>query len=178
MGQSEDDTRLISKMKVSYDTISQDYSYPLSRNDLDTLRCMVSPSLLEVVGAVRFGCNTKTTQEGRTVQRGKQYEIRINFCLKNNQTKLLSDERSYQHTVQRFGGTIDKETGLITWFPAGARLYAFYLLLHEIGHVAYCERFKEGRLEGHGSPTEESWCDEFAAIGLKQLPGEEGRERK
>jgi hypothetical protein len=78
-------------------------------------------------------------------------------------------ERSYQRTIERFGGKIDKEAGLIVWSPGGAKLYAFYLLLHEIAHVAYCERFKEGKLEGHGSPTEESWCDEYAAGALKQL---------
>jgi hypothetical protein len=78
-------------------------------SDLDKIHGIVAPSLLIAVASIRFGCNTKTTQEGRTVQRGNQYEIRINFFLKNNKSKLLSTERSYQRTVEGFGGKIDKE---------------------------------------------------------------------
>jgi hypothetical protein len=156
-------------MKVSYDKISQDYVYPVSRIDLDKLRDVVSTSVLALVAVIRFGCNTKTTQEGRTVQRGNQYEIRINFCLRSNRSRLLSAESNYQRTIERFGGKIDNEAGLIVWSPDGAKLYGFYLLLHEIAHAVYCERFKEGKLEGHGSPTEESWCDEYAAGALRQL---------
>lgn len=156
-------------MKVSYDKASQDYTYPVSRIDLGKLRGIVSPSLLAALTVIRFGCNTKTTQEGRTVQRGNQYEVRINFCLKSNRSRLLSTERSYQRTIEGFGGKIDKEAGLIAWSPGSAKLYAFYLLLHEIAHIAYCEQFKGGKLEGHGSPTEEAWCDEYAAGALKLL---------
>ena len=156
-------------MKVSYDKISKDYSYPISRTDLDKLHGVVTPSLLAAVSVIRFGCNTKTTQEGRTVQRGNQYEIRINFCLRINRSRLLSSEKTYERTIQSFGGQIDKGANLITWPTGGAKRYAYYLLLHEVAHVAYCERFKEGRLEGHGSPTEEAWCDKYASDNLRQL---------
>jgi hypothetical protein len=139
--------------------------------DLERLRTAVSSELLAAVCSIRFGCNTKTTQEGRMVQRGKRYEIRVNFCLKNNQSRLLSRARSYKHTILEFGGHIDEETALITWSLENAKRYAFYLLLHEIAHVAYCEKFNEGRLEDHGSPAEESWCNEFATNALKQLCG-------
>lgn len=156
-------------MKVSYDSTSNDYSYPMSRTDLDKLRGVVEPSLLTAVSGIRFGCNTKTTQEGRTVQRGNQYEIRINFCLRSNRSRLLSSGKSYERTIQSFGGQIDEEAGLITWSTGSAKLYAFYLLLHELAHIAYCERFKDGKLEGHGSPTEEAWCDKYASDMLSQL---------
>jgi hypothetical protein len=82
---------------------------------------------------------------------------------------LLTGERSYLKTIRLFGGKIDEELGVIAWSPDGAKRYAFFLVLHEIAHVAYCEKFKEGKLEGHGSPTEESWCDEFAADALDQV---------
>lgn len=156
-------------MKVSYDNTSKDYAYPMSRTDLDKLQGVVASPLLAAISVIRFGCNTKTTQEGRTVQRGNQYEIRINFCLRNNRSRLLSTEKSYERTIQSFGGQINKEASLITWSTGSAKLYAFYLLLHEIAHVAYCERFKEGKLEGHGSPTEEAWCDKYASDTLRQL---------
>lgn len=162
--------KLTHGMKVSYDKISPDYVYLLSRIDLAILSGIVSPSSLAVIMGIRFGCNTKTTQEGRIVQRGGRYEIRINFCLKNNRSRLLSAKKTYQRTIDYFGGKIDRETGLIVWSPESAKRYAFYLLFHEIAHAVYCEQFKGGKLEGHGSPTEESWCDEYAAGALKKLP--------
>lgn len=156
-------------MKVSYNKISSGHTYPLSRTEVVKLRCVVGSSLLAAVSAIRSGCNAKTTQEGRTVQRGKQYEIRINFCFKNNQSRLLSSDKDYLRAIQGFGGQIDQITSLITWSPHNAQLYAFYLLLHEVAHVAYCERFSQGKLVGHGSPTEEAWCDEYVAGLLGQL---------
>ena len=158
-------------MKVSFNAINSHWTYPLSAMDVDRLKVAVSSVTLAKVSRIRFGCNKKTTQEGRVVQRGHQYEIRINFCLRDSTSRLLVMDRHYKRTIERFGGQIAEEAGLITWFLENAKRYAFYLLLHEIAHVAYCEKFNEGRLEGHGSPTEESWCDEFAAHALKQLCG-------
>lgn len=156
-------------MKISYDKISLDYIYPISRSDVSKLRVVVSPAVLEKIASIRFGCNTTTTQEGRTVQRGNQYEVRVNFCLRGNYSRLLSGEKDYQSTIIRFGGKIVKDVGTITWTSGSAKLYACYLLLHEIAHVVYCEQFKSGRLEGRGSASEESWCDEFASSALKSL---------
>lgn len=154
-------------MKISYDKVTQEYHFPLSRHDIGRIHDLIPRSLIEKIASVRFGCNAKTTQEGRMVQRGARYQVRINFCLNDGCSPILSSATPYRKTIERFGGTFLSEKTL--WEPEGARLYAYFLLLHEIAHIAYCEEFHGGRLEGHGSPKEESWCDQYANRILASL---------
>ena len=76
-------------MKIIYDKVSSDYLYPLSKDDIALGKKVVASEDLDKLRTIEFGCNTKTTQEGRTVQRGKFYDIRINFCLKNLNSLIL-----------------------------------------------------------------------------------------
>jgi len=159
-------------MRVIFGQISPGYKYPLSKKGLIPLResGIVPEGIWERIQCIRFGCNTKTTQEGRTVQRGKTFEVRVNFCLWNFQTRLLSKNKSYLGFIARFGGKINREAGTITWNVEAAKRYALFILLHEIGHVVYCEQFSNGVIKGQrGDRTEEQWCDNFALRGLKTL---------
>lgn len=97
------------------------------------------------------------------MQRGPQFEIRINFCVKSNQGLLLSTKSDYAKILARCGGKIDRQNNMVVWTPSGARLYAAFLLLHEIGHVVFCESYAGGQFNGdRPANNEERWCDEYA----------------
>jgi len=112
--------------------------------------------------AIRFGCNRRTTQEGRTIQRGARYEIRVNFCIKESSSPMLSSDVTYLGIIRDVGGVLDAERRLVRWPPLASKKYACFLLLHELGHIILCEERFGGRMVGHGSRGEESQCDEFA----------------
>jgi hypothetical protein len=63
-------------MKISKDQVSDDYQYPLSKKELSKLKEIVDPAIISLIGAIRFGCNTKTTQEGRPES---FFDIQISF---------------------------------------------------------------------------------------------------
>ncbi|MEN6290765.1 MAG: hypothetical protein ABFD07_01955 [Methanobacterium sp.] len=149
-------------MKIIYDKVSPEYSYPLSKDDVAKIKKFVKSENISKLRTIEFGCNTKTTQEGRTVQRGKYYDIRINFCLKNMSSLILSENKKYIDQIRLFAGSVDFESRLITWNMADAKRYALFLLLHEIGHIIYSERHSQNNLSGASSKHEEQWCDRYA----------------
>ena len=65
-------------------------------------------------------------------------------------------------------------TKTIEWELRDVKRYAFFLLLHEIGHVVYSEKHLPGGMaSGHkkNSPKEEKWCDNYGTQLLsKMLP--------
>jgi hypothetical protein len=156
-------------MKIIYDKVSSDYLYPLSKDDISQIKKVVAPEDLDKLRTIEFGCNTKTTQEGRTVLRGKFYDIRINFCLKNLSSLLLSDDKKYLDQIKSFAGNVDQKNRLITWKLVDAKRYASFLLLHEIGHVIYSEHHSQSKLSGPPSKTEEQWCDRYAMQQIQEL---------
>lgn len=154
-------------MKIEFDSAGP-YTYPLSKADVQRLRSLVAESVAAKIARIRFGCNQKTTQEGRTVQRGPRFDIRINFCVKSNQGLLLSTRSDYAKILARCGGKIDHRNNMVVWTTRGARLYAAFILLHEIGHVVYSESYAGGQFNGsRPANNEERWCDEYA---LSLLP--------
>lgn len=156
-------------MKVIYDRVSSDYLYPLSKEDIAQLKKIVSEDDLAKLRTLEFGCNTKTTQEGRTVRRGRFYDIRINFCMKNFSTLILSDDKKYIEQIKSFSGNFDLKSRLITWKLADAKRYALFILLHEIGHIHYSENYSQSKLSGPPSKAEEQWCDRYAMEKIQQL---------
>ena len=156
-------------MKITYDKVSSEYMYPLSKESIAQLKNIVSAEDIDKIRTIEFGCNTKTTQEGRTVQRGRFYDIRINFCLKNLSSLILSDDKKYIEQIKSFSGSIDHKTRLITWKLADARRYALFLLLHEIGHVIYSEHHSTSKLSGPSSKAEEQWCDSYAMQKIRAV---------
>ena len=156
-------------MKVIYNQVSSEYLYPLSKGDISQIKKVVASEDLDKLRTVEFGCNTKTTQEGRTVQRGRFYYIRINFCLKKLSTLILSEDKKYLDQIKNFGGCVDQKSNLITWRLSDAKRYGLFLLLHEIGHVIYSEYHSQSKLKGPPSKAEEQWCDRYAMEKIKQL---------
>lgn len=100
------------------------------------------------------------------MQRGPQFDIRINFCVKSNQGLLLSVKSDYTKIVLRCGGKVDLRNNMISWTSSGAKLYAAFILLHEIGHIVYCKTYAGGDFhDNRPANNEERWCDEYA-LGL------------
>ena len=97
-------------MKIEFEKITPSYSFPVSAADVKGIvsQCILS-AILPRVRKIHFGCNQQTTQEARIVGRGSSFEIRINFCLKEGKTKLLSEKREWCDLVELCGGIIDKE---------------------------------------------------------------------
>jgi hypothetical protein len=154
-------------MKIYYDTVSQDYTYPLSKEDVRFILNKTSVEIINKIKSIRFGCNQVTTQEGRTAQRGDRYDIRINFCLKNNTSYRLSDDKKYIEQIKSFGGIININSKHISWNISDAKIYGEFLLLHEIGHIAYPENIINNGFTDKSSKKEEKWCDTFAMEILK-----------
>ena len=151
-------------MKITYDKVSSDYLYPLGyKSDLDDVKNQVEDYILDKISKIRFGCNWKTTQEARLVQRGKDFDIRINFCLKDYRSPILSDKKDWVKTIEKFGGALDLSKNTVSWSMANAKRYSLFLLLHEVGHIAYCIKHFSGRLTNKkGSSAEERWCETYA----------------
>ena len=161
-------------MKILYDDVSSEYSYPLSKKDVGKIKKYLPSGLSDIIKNIRFGCNTKTTQEGRTVKRGRFYDIKINFCLKNFQSIILAENKDYIEEIKRFGGKINFETRLIGWNKSNAKRYAYYILLHEISHIIYSENYLDAKLNSKSSVKEEQWCNNNSLQMLKNIEREEG----
>jgi len=156
-------------VKVLYDRVGDKYKYPLSRKDLNFLQKYVGDGILQKIKLIRFGCNTKTTQEGRTVKKGNIFEIRINFCLYDTRSVLLVDDKKYIDEIKAFGGVVNFKDRFIEWDLADSKLYAYYILLHEIGHIKYCEEVLGGSIAHKASLNEENYCDKYSMEIVKEL---------
>lgn len=158
-------------MKITYDKISPEYVYPLnSKSDLENFKKAVSSKILERISKIHFGCNRKTTQEARLVQRGAHFDIRINFCLMDYRSPILSDKKDWVKTIEKFGGKLDLPSKTVIWSLPSAKSYAFFLLLHEVGHIAYCEKHFEGKITNKkGSSAEEKWCEIYAFDAINKM---------
>ncbi len=149
-------------MKIQFDTVSKEYRYPLSQKDIKEVKKNIDSAIINKIKLLRFGCNTKTTQEGRTVKRGNSYDIRINFCLNQMKSYVLSENKEYIDVIKKFGGKINFATRTIEWSLLDSKRYALFILLHEIGHIVYCESYLGGKLSTKTSLKEENWCDNYA----------------
>lgn len=156
-------------MKIMYDNVSSDYSYPLSRRDVTKILKHLPRCIVEKIDGIRFGCNTRTTQEGRVVQRGDLYELRINICLRGNRTILPSRRKDYLAQLQSFGAAVDPQVGIAAWDLLDAKRYATYILLHEVGHIQFCETHLSGEMGYMNPRTEERWCDDYARAETGRL---------
>ncbi len=156
-------------MKIIYDNVSGEYLYPLSKKDIKKIKQYIDPLTIEKIKFLKFGCNTKTTQEGRIVKRGSIYDIRINFCLKNMQSCLLSDKKQYVEEIKKFGGKLNLSARTIDWKLSDSKRYALYILFHEIGHIHYCLKYLGGKLNTKTSQKEEHWCNSFAQRAINKI---------
>jgi hypothetical protein len=156
-------------LKIEFDSAAT-YTHPLTKADVQRLLPLIGDHITARIAHIRFGCNQKTTQEGRTVQRGPRFDIRINFCVKSDVGLLLSQASSYLNIIKACGGKVNIENNSTSWTSASAKRYAAFLLLHEIGHIAYCETFAQGDMLGsRPGSNEEHWCDDYAQRLLPQV---------
>jgi hypothetical protein len=160
-------------MKISYDKVGPGHLYPLSKADVERISDAIPAEVVNVIREIRLAYNRKTTQEGKVVKRGRLYDIRVNFCLTDVggclQSRMLSDKKRYIDEMRRYGGKPDPSAGVVHWDLEHARRYACYVLLHEIGHVVYLERYAHGRPVGKAHSKEETWCDAFSAALVRSL---------
>ena len=157
-------------MKIEFEKITPQYSFPVSAAEVKAIAIQcIPPAILPRVRKIHFGCNQHTTQEARIVGRGSSFEIRINFCLKEGKTKLLSEKREWCDVVELCGGKIDKQNRTVAWKPDAARIYTGFLIAHEVAHVAYGERNGQSDFSGKSSASEEAWCESFAKAVVKGL---------
>lgn len=157
-------------MKIEFEKITPPYSFPVSAADAKEIVSQCIPlEILPRIRKIHFGCNQQTTQEARIVERGSSFEIRINFCLKEGKTKLLSEKREWYDLVELCGGKIDKQCRIVTWKPDTARTYTGFLIAHEIAHIAYAEQNGQSGFGGKSSASEEAWCELFAKDVVRKL---------
>ncbi len=166
---------LPSTMQIRFDVITEEHRYPLARDQVKRVLLEAfkeAPELREAVRSVRFGCSRHTTQEGRVVQRGQSFEVRINFCLRENRTRALSASRSWLDAVTACGGVHDSSSGQVVWSKAAAAKYAAFLLFHEVAHLVYMRRSGATALGfNSGAREEERFCDEWAMGTLTRWQG-------
>jgi len=160
-------------MKVLYDTVSSDYTHLLSKADVGRIKDYVAPEVWRAIDYIRFGFSAKSNRAGRMVTHGRRYSIRVNFCPRRAQEGLESpivcNDRPYLQNVRRYGGKLDLASNTIKWDMKNARRYAFYVLLHEIGHVDYAEKDLPGANCRHSDPREEDWCDNYSAQLMRKM---------
>jgi len=154
-------------MQIQFQSISKDYMFPLSKQDI---RKFISNQNLEDlgIGKITFGYNKKTTQEGRTVQRGDVFDIRINFCVDIHcRSKLLMTTKSYLRDIELFGGQVNLKEKIITWDRVGVKKYTLFILCHEIAHIIYANQ-NGINFDIKSSKKEERWCDDYAIKTVKK----------
>ena len=155
-------------MRISYDSVSSEYLYPLSRRDVARIAEHIPQEIWGAIRRIRFGCSRKSPLEGRTLKRGTSYDIRVNFCVrrvgKDLESLLLSERSRYVEEIEKYGGTPDLTRKTVAWDLKGAKRYAYYVILHEIAHVAYALTFPQSSMSPWRSvPGEEDWCDNYSA---------------
>ncbi len=81
----------------------------------------------------------------------------------------MSKEKKYISEISLFGGQLDFKNNIITWRILDAKFYALYILLHEIGHIIYCEKYLNDEMNGKAMLSEEQWCDNYAMKILEAI---------
>jgi len=161
-------------VRIIYDSVSPEYIHLLSKADVSRIRNHVPSDIWERILYIRFGFSGNSTHAGRMVCRGsRSYRIRVNFCPKRVEGRLQSPvvcrQKGYLDGVRRCGGKPDLATKTIDWDLENAKRYAFYVLLHEIGHVVYAEKDLPGSGTFRPSPKEEDWCDNYSTRLMQRI---------
>ncbi len=153
-------------MRLTYARLPAERRHPLGRDAVRRLLAETAPeapALLSRVRAIHFGWNGRTTQEGRIVQHGAFFEIRINFTVEGERSRLLRSDARWLRGVTRCGGFASAESGWVSWPAGSAEQYCSFLILHELAHAVYAQSRTHGAIVGWGGASqEESFCDEWA----------------
>lgn len=154
--------------RITFDRVTERHRFAVTRPDVEralALAFQAVPELRSQLRSVRFGCNTKTTQEGRISQRDLEvFEIRVNFCLEGDRSPVFgrTSVAWWRRKVVSFGGALDPERNTVLWTDATAARYTMFILFHEIAHVVYMRRHGAAEFEGYGGGDEERFCDDWA----------------
>ena len=158
-------------MRITFDKLEEGRSFPLSRDTARRILSQLIPAEIQPrFTKVHFGCNRKTSQEARLVGRGETYEIRVNFWLEHERSRIVSESSEWLDPVRNAGGLVDEQLREVRWSSASAQRYAAFLLAHEVAHVAYAQVNFTSSISGRSaSRTEEAWCDRWAREATARL---------
>jgi hypothetical protein len=67
---------------------------------------------------------------------------------------------------------IDFKNRSVKWNLMDSKLYVYYILLHEIGHIKYCEEILIDSLAHKTSLKEEKFCDKYSMEIVKEIKEE------
>lgn len=155
-------------MKITYDN-HDICKVSIRRDTIKKAVSMINATDVSKIRSIHIGYNKATTQEARIVQRGDIYDIRINCQTSNGLSKYSEMAKRNASIILKIGGTIDTSTNRIEWLPDVAQKYHLFLLLHEIAHIVFTNKFSDGSFSKKTSPQEEAWCDAFALDTLMKL---------
>jgi len=157
-------------VRVTFDDLPPGRCFPLTRAEAKrTIEEITPDEILSRLKSLHFGCNRKTTQEARLVERGNSVELRLNFWTESGQSRVLAMTRQWLDPVRRAGGILTAD-GFVEWPAGSARRYGAFLLAHEIAHLVYArDHGSLGAMGRKSSPQEERWCDRWAESHALQL---------
>jgi len=157
-------------MKVIFDRLPPGHVFPLSKKQIVMAiddACAQEAVARNDIRMVRWGCNERTTQEASIIQRGDQYDIRVNLTILDGCTRVVAVLPRWLGQIKTFGGEIDFAANRVKWRPGGVHRYARFLLYHEIAHIVFNRRLgRRGMVVTRNSYVEERFCDEWARSRL------------
>jgi hypothetical protein len=154
-------------MKIIFNSVAKSYKYPITKRDISLIKKIFPLELLEKIISLTFGCNQSAWIEGRARKRGKRWDVRINFCLKGDESPLLSNNKLYLAELKNFGANVDFQKQVIRWPRGAAKRYALYVLIHELAHIWYSENKDTTEISFSRKNDLEKWCNEFSMKKLK-----------
>jgi hypothetical protein len=103
------------------------------------------------------------------MQRGRFFDIRVNFTVEGERSRVISHLKRWVQPVTYCGGILALESGQVSWPMGAAERYCSFLVLHELAHIVYAQRRTEGEFAGRRTTLpEESFCDEWALARVAQ----------
>jgi hypothetical protein len=153
-------------VRITYDRLPEGRRHPLGRDACrDRLAALArDPAVpLDRIKAFHFGWNARTTQEGCVVQRDDHFDIRINFTIMGEHSRILEYEPRWLGPATKCGGVVLSHEDRVHWPPGAAERYCWFLVLHELAHLVYANKHTGGNFEGRGGASaEETFCDQWA----------------
>lgn len=157
-------------LRVIFSHVTGAYVFPLATEDIAGIVHRFFPTIAPRIRLVRFVCSNHARTLARVMDGNYGATITVNFATIHGTSRLQSRQPKYLKEIETCGGCPNVELGRVTWSEAAAQRYAFLLLAHEIGHLAYAKHMTGGHItEGRGGGSEEKWCSAFALDALKRF---------
>ena len=158
-------------MRIVFDRLGESRRFPLNQKEVKVLLGEAAKEVPELgsLRLLRVGWNGTTTQEASIIRRGRSLEIRINFSIEGDTSRVLSRKPRWLRAVRACGGVPDLIDGQIQWPESSAKSYFAFLLLHEVAHLVADRRDTGVRRERGRAQAEENFCDEWALRAVDRL---------